>query len=173
MPREYEDQITDRVKELRGKTQNIALRFSIAWNECMLLDNNDLDAHCQEPNGNTIYYSNMRSSTGGSLDVDIITPSDYNKYAVENIVYPKTTRMPEGNYRFLVHCYSCRDGKGGFRAEIEFENKRYEFIYTEILTQNEKVVVADVMFKGGRFALSEKLKPVRIMDLERGELIDA
>lgn len=166
MAREYEDQIQDRVNEFKGKTSNIALRFSIAWNECMLLDDNDLDAHCLEPTGNLIFYQSKQSpDSDGNLDVDIITPHDHDKYAVENIVFSNIRTMSDGKYQFLVHCYSGRGGKGGFRAEIEVNNKRYEFHYNQILRQNDKVIVADVELRHGEFSVNPHLPPVQIISL--------
>ena len=65
-------------------------------------DNSDLDAHCIEPNGNTIYYSNDRSKTGGNLDVDVRRPlQERPKGAVENITFPNTKNILNGNYTFF------------------------------------------------------------------------
>ena len=95
-------QIKENVREAGGKVDGV-LRFSIMWSGDNI-DNSDLDAHCIEPNGNTIYYSNDRSKTGGNLDVDIRRPLQQRpKGAVENITFPNTKNMLNGNYTFLVH----------------------------------------------------------------------
>ena len=146
----------DKVKSAGGNVEGV-LRFSIQWNDDKF-DSNDLDAHCYEPNGNLIYYgakNNIR--TTGQLDVDIQRPRE-NEPAVENITWTDKGRMQEGTYRFLVHNFSNRGGRGGFRAEVEFDGQIFSFDYTKELRQDEKVVVAEVTFdKVKGFTIKEKL----------------
>ena len=141
-----------------GGSVNGALRFSIQWNDGLEHDPNDLDAHCIEPNGNEIYFNSPRSRlTLGELDVDIIHP-DLMKAAVENIVFPEKQRMPKGEYRFYVHCFSDRGGNSGFKAEIEFDGQIYHFDYPHKLRQSEKVFVARVtLLENGAFELYNHL----------------
>ena len=141
-----------------GGSVNGALRFSIQWNDGLEHNPNDLDAHCIEPNGNEIYFNSPRSRlTLGELDVDIIHP-DMNKAAVENIVFPEKQRMPKGEYRFYVHCFSDRGGNSGFKAEIEFDGQIYHFDYPHKLRQSEKVFVATVtLLENGAFELNNHL----------------
>ena len=148
--------VKENVKNAGGKVDGV-LRFSIQWNDLDDWDENDLDAHCVEPDGNEIYYSSKTSRvSGGQLDIDIINPEN-NKAAVENITWQNTSRMREGKYIFLVHCFTYRGGRSGFRAEIEFDGQIYSFDYRIPLKQNEKVVVAEVTFKNGKFTIEEKL----------------
>lgn len=148
--------VKENVKNAGGKVDGV-LRFSIQWNDLDDWDENDLDAHCIEPDGNEIYYSSKTSRiSGGQLDIDIINPEN-NKAAVENITWQNTSRMREGKYIFLVHCYTYRGGRSGFRAEIEFDGQIYSFDYRIPLKQSEKVVVAEVTFKNGKFTIEEKL----------------
>ena len=52
------DSIKERVKAAGGNTQGV-LRFSIQWDKAE--DNeDDLDAHCIEPNGNHIFFPNAK-----------------------------------------------------------------------------------------------------------------
>lgn len=148
--------VKENVKNAGGKVDGV-LRFSIQWNDLDDWDENDLDAHCIEPDGNKIYYCSKTSRvSGGQLDIDIINPEN-NKAAVENITWQNTSRMREGKYIFLVHCFTYRGGRSGFRAEIEFDGQIYSFDYRIPLKQNEKVVVAEVTFKNGKFTIEEKL----------------
>jgi hypothetical protein len=132
-----------RVKAMGGDV-DVDLRFSIQWNDSDEWDKNDLDAHCTEPDGNEIYFSEMRSkNTGGWLDVDIINP-DKGVPAVENIQFKDRFKMHPGEYLFRVHQYSYRGGDWGFDAEIEFDGKIHSFSYPFKLNQNEYVDVAKV-----------------------------
>jgi len=153
----YSGNITDsmkqRVKAAGGRVDG-DLRFSIQWNE----DNDnpdDLDAHCHEPRGNHIYFSRkVGHRSGGELDVDIIHPKGV---AVENITWPNRSRMPKGDYLFLVHAYSSRGARSGFRAEIEFDGQLYSFDYPNPLRHNQMVEVAKVTFDGKEFSIETML----------------
>jgi len=152
------DSMKQRVKAAGGKVDGV-LRFSIQWNTQG--DNpNDYDAHCVEPNGNHIYYpfKGQQSASSGMLDVDIIQPRR-EQVAVENITWATRTRMQEGEYRFFVHNYSHRGGHSGFSAEIEFDDKLFQFEHPVDIYHGEEVEVAKVTFsrKSG-FTLVESLK---------------
>ena len=152
-----DSQIRDNVKNAGGKVDGV-LRFSIQWNDKPdEWDENDLDAHCVEPNDFEIYFDDKRDlSTGGNLDVDIIHPIRY-KAAVENITWPDIKKMKKGEYSFYVNCFSSRGGKTGFRAEIEFDGNIYSFNYDKPLHGGQDVAVAKVMLKDGKFSIKELL----------------
>ena len=152
--------IRENVKSAGGRIDGV-LRFSLQWND-VEKDDNDLDAHCREPKGGEhIFFSNRFSSrTRGNLDIDIITPSQQcsGKPAVENITWPDKARMIPGEYVFSVHCYTCRGGKGGFRAEIEFDGQVYRFDYAKAMRQGQNVAVATVTLNAdGKFTIKEHL----------------
>jgi hypothetical protein len=155
----YSGNITDSIKqEVKSQGGNVdgVLRFSIQWNENE--DNeDDLDAHCIEPNNNHIFFRNKNNTeTSGQLDIDIINPNG--KVAVENITWTDKYRMKEGIYKFYVHNYTSRSGKSGFNAEIEFDGELYSFAYNTPLRAGEEVQVAEVTYsKSKGFSIVEKL----------------
>jgi hypothetical protein len=62
----------------------------------------DLDLYVVEPNGNVIYYNNMRSFTGGRLDLDANAACNTNRNVrYEHIFWPEG-QVPEGTYQVRV-----------------------------------------------------------------------
>lgn len=160
----YSGNITDsdmkqNVKAAGGNVDG-ALRFSIMWNEAQN-DNSDLDAHCVEPDGNEIYFSNCRkpqmSRMGGQLDIDITRPMEQmkGKPSVENITWADMSRMKPGVYKFFVNQYAARGSKG-FKAEVEFNGEIYAFEYNHPVRGD--IQVAEVTLDANsNFSIKEKL----------------
>ena len=160
----YSGNITDsdmkqNVKAAGGNVDGV-LRFSIMWNEGQN-DNSDLDAHCEEPDGNEIYYGNCRKPTmsrcGGQLDIDITHPMEQmvGKPSVENITWADMSHMKPGVYKFFVNQYAARGSKG-FKAEIEFNGEIFAFEYNRPVSGD--VQVAEVTLdENGNFSIKEKL----------------
>ena len=149
------DSMKERVKAAGGDVTG-DLRFSIQWNESGM-DNVDLDAHCKTPRGAHIYFGHKRDTTSnGELDVDIQRPNDDNRaingVAVENITWADRNKMPEGKYILFVNQYSGTL-RNGFTAEIEFDGQIYSFGYTNMIRQNDNVLVAEVTLKNGEFSI--------------------
>lgn len=149
--------IRQNVKAAGGAVDGV-LRFSIQWND-EDYNPNDFDAHCYVPNGDHIYYwcKGMPTRSGGMLDVDIIDPCN-GVAAVENITWPNKSKMPVGEYKFWVNCYSHRGGRSGFKAEIEMDDQVYSFVYSNELRRNQDVHVATVTLdKNGQFSIKNEL----------------
>ena len=149
--------LKENVKNAGGKVDGV-LRFSIQWNDLGDFNGNDEDAHCYEPGGNEIYFANKISRfTGGNLDVDIVHPQK-GVPAVENITWPDKSRMKPGRYEFFVYTFSGRGGRGGFRAEIEFDGQIYSYDYSQNTKGGQDVYVADVILnQDGTFKIEHKL----------------
>jgi hypothetical protein len=142
----------ERVKAFGGNTDGV-LRFSIQWNTPDEPNSSDLDAHCIEPNGH-IYFRNLTGGhNSGTLDVDIRQPKGI---AVENIIYTNLTVMPDGKYKFRIHNFSQRIGKG-WSAELEFNGKIYEFNSSKAMRDDEILDIAIVSKSGNSLALEASL----------------
>lgn len=71
-------------------------------------DNVDLDLYVTDPNGDTIYFANSRSASGGELDVDCqcgICPNGPN----ENIFW-QSGSAPSGTYTYWVDYFGSCSG---------------------------------------------------------------
>lgn len=151
-------EIKEAVKSQGGKVDGV-LRFSMMWSENNQ-DNSDLDAHCLEPNGHLIYFSEKISRfSGGNLDIDITQPLShkrYNKEVVENIAFPSLSRMKDGVYKFMVHQFRDEASKG-FKAEIEFEGELYSYEFNRPLNCKETIAIAEVTLKDGEFTIKHLL----------------
>lgn len=152
--------LKEAVKKAGGKVDGV-LRFSIMWNDGDEYDGSDEDAHCIEPNGYEIYYAAKESRTsGGELDVDIINPKS-NVPAVENITYPSLDKLRNGKYQFFVKCFTKGRGCNGFRAEIEFDGKKYNYECLRPLKEKERVEVATVTYDRNKgFSIKHSLAPI-------------
>lgn len=152
--------IKENVLKARGRVDGI-LRFSIQWND-IEEDKNDLDAHCIEPTGEEIYYKHKKSEkTLGYLDTDAMCPSI--RIGIENITYPHIENLIKGNYEFFVNCHWYRNGKSGFRAEIECGGKIYQYHYATEMKQTQNIKVASVYYTGKKFKIKHFIKPVKII----------
>ena len=79
---------------------------------------------------------------------------------VENITFPAMKRMPEGLYICKIHNWDLRQPtKGGFRAEIEFGGRLFEYEYRQPMKNKEWVTVAEVTLKNGMFTIKHHLEP--------------
>jgi hypothetical protein len=150
------DSMKERVKAAGGNVEGV-LRFSIQWNDDEEYNYCDYDAHCIEPSGNRLYYMNPKiSSTTGELDVDIIHPEE-GKAAVENITWTDARKMQKGEYQFLVHCYSARQGNDGFSAEFEFNGQVHHYVYAKTLRQDKYVEILRGHWDGENFEITKQL----------------
>lgn len=146
------DSMKERVKAFGGNTDGV-LRFSIQWNTPDEPNSSDLDAHCREPGGHIYFGNKSGGNNSGTLDVDIRHP---NGIAVENIIYTDLHRMPDGNYKFQIHNFDQRVGKG-WSAELEFNGQIYEFSSTRALRNGETIDIAIVSKSGNNLVLKSSL----------------
>lgn len=147
------DSIKERVKKAGGKVEGL-LRVSLSW-----FNYDDLDLSVVEPNNFVIYYSsNYSRITKGQLDLDMNVNSE-SREAVENIIYPHTANMLEGEYKIIVNNYNARETiDTGFIVEVAFDNKNYNFKYDSLVRHKERMEVASVFYsKKEGFSIKEIL----------------
>lgn len=77
---------------------NGVLHFALSWNTAT-----DIDLYVTDPQGETIYYSNSSSASGGYLDRD-----DTDGYGPENIFW--RDNIPDGAYSVSVDYYGPSSG---------------------------------------------------------------
>lgn len=150
------DSIKDKVKLAGGNVDGV-LRCSLSWH-----NSDDLDLHAVEPTGRRIYFSNKRSPSSGSLDVDMNAGQIVND-PVENIIWTNRRSMPEGKYSISVHNYNRRFmGNHGFTVEIEVGGATYTYEYAEVVKDGETINIADVFYENGKFRVVGRLKETPI-----------
>lgn len=79
------------------------LKVSLSWDQ-----ENDVDLHVIEPNGEHIYYGNRMSSNGGQLDLDSNAGCGIDNINNENIYYEDDPNViiQHGEYEVLVDLWS-------------------------------------------------------------------
>jgi len=133
------DSMKERVKAAGGQVEG-ELRFSLEW-----YNFDDLDLHVEEPDGNTIWFRNKTSPSGGNLDVDMNAGSGKTREAVENIIFPTSARMREGIYKVYVDQYCQRETIDvGFSMEIECQGQVFTLGYDQVVKR--KIPVAEVEY---------------------------
>ncbi len=171
----YDGNITD--SDLRRQVQGAGgrvdgvLRFSHTWNydarNASLMDlhvfmpgsSSHADG-CNDryPNGQRVGW-NMRKDnlSGGIQDVDYTAEAPEGYVPVENITFPEMNRLKQGEYVFKIHNWQLRNPtKGGFRAEIEFGGKVFQYDHPAPLKNKEWITLAVATLKDGVFTIEHK-----------------
>ena len=144
------DSIKEKVKTAGGNVEGV-LRTSLSW-----FNHDDLDIHVLEPNGNRIFFNHKRSSTSGTLDVDMNAGSGTTRDPVENIIWTDLNRMVKGDYKVIVHNYSQRESIDvGFTLEVEFAGTLHQFTYNRPVRDEAKVPVVTINFDGNSFKIKD------------------
>ncbi len=92
------------IKEISVNTVTVGtgkLQISLNWDQ-----ENDIDLHLVEPDGEEIYYGCSESSNGGKLDLDSNPDCDIDGVNNENIFYDDEATIEEGTYTVRVDMYA-------------------------------------------------------------------
>lgn len=96
--------------------------------------------------------------TGAVQDVDYTEAAAPGYVPVENITFPDLDKMPDGEYVCKIHNWRLREPTvGGFRAEIEFEGKIFQYEYDKPMPHKQWITVAVVTKKDGKFSIEHML----------------
>jgi hypothetical protein len=158
------------VQSLGGRVDGV-LRFSHMWNHekrnASLMDlhvfmpgiyTHQDGCHNMYPSCQRVGW-NMRNDwkSGGAQDVDYVTPAPEGYIPVENITFPSLDGLQDGEYVFKIHNWDLRQPtQGGFRAEIEFAGRIFQYDHPEPLQHKEWVTLAVATLKGGVFTIEHK-----------------
>ena len=111
--------------------------ISLAWD-----NQNDLDLHVIDPNGEEIFYKHKKAKSGGMLDVDANARQPFTSQPIENIFWPVGVNAPRGLYKVYVKYYA---------KHSDFQSSKYK---VSILTENNN-----------RIEFSDKLDKTKVKKL--------
>lgn len=139
----YDGEVTDSIKQrvkAAGGNVNALLRVSLGW-----FNWDDLDIHCQMPNGVNIGYSNK----AGILDVDMNAAGRQDsRTPVENLAF---NTLMDGTYRIFVNNYMKKESIDvGFNIEVEHQGVRQEFNHSKAVGNGKSVDAVWLTVKDGR-----------------------
>lgn len=162
--------LRQQVQSLGGRVDGV-LRFSHMWNHdkrnASLMDlhvfmpgssehyGGDHDCY---PSGQRVGW-NRRSDapSGGVQDVDYVQAAPEGYVPVENITFPTLDRLKDGAYTFKIHNWALRQPThGGFRAEIEFGGRVFQYDHPEPLRHKEWITLAVATLKNREFTIEHK-----------------
>lgn len=162
--------LRQQVQSLGGRVDGV-LRFSHMWNHearnASLMDlhvfmpgssSHREGCHDTYPTGPRVGWNRRTDpASGGVQDVDYVTAAPAGYVPVENTTFPSLARLKEGEYVFKIHNWQLREPtQGGFRAEIEFGGKVFQYDHPAPLKHKEWVTLAVATLKNGVFTIEHK-----------------
>lgn len=84
----------------------------------------DLDIHVIDPEGVEIFWENIRSPSGGTIDVDMVpTCGQVGSNNVENIFWPEGESIPGVYQAYVVHYITSCDAPGTYQLELKIDGQ--------------------------------------------------
>jgi len=138
------DSVKEKVKKAGGNvTGEICCR--LAW-----YNTDDLDLSLEIPINNRIYFGYRKDlHSGGELDVDMnVSEGNLTTTPVENIFFPKISKMLTGNYSLVVTQFKKREDKNaGFEVEVDVLGETYTVHYPQGLSNKREIEIANILVK--------------------------
>lgn len=174
------DSLKQKVANLGGRVDGV-LRFTHTWNfaerNASLMDlhvflpgssKHEDGKHDNYPRGQRVGWNNRKDAiSGGVQDVDYTAAAPEGYVPVENITFPSLDKLKDGEYTFKIHNWNFREPtKGGFRAEIEFDNQIFEYDHPAPLKNKEWITLAVATLKNRQWSIAHK-HPVGAVSKEK------
>lgn len=94
------------------------VQVSVSWTGA-----SDVDLHVIDPSGEKVYFGNLTSASGGTLDLDSNAACNIDNTNNENIVWP-VGGAPRGEYRVVVDYWSdCGVAQSDYVVTIQVEGQ--------------------------------------------------
>jgi hypothetical protein len=94
------------------------VQISVSWTGA-----SDVDLHVIDPNGEEVYFGNLTSASGGTLDLDSNAACSIDNVNNENIVWP-VGGAPSGQYQVIVDYWSdCGVARSDYVVTIQAEGQ--------------------------------------------------
>jgi hypothetical protein len=94
------------------------VQISVSWTGA-----SDVDLHVIDPNGEEVYFGNLTSASGGTLDLDSNAACSIDNVNNENIVWP-VGGAPSGQYQVIVDYWSdCGVARSDYVVTVQAEGQ--------------------------------------------------
>ena len=92
--------------------------MSVSWTGA-----SDVDLHVIDPSGEEVYFGNLHSASGGTLDLDSNAACNIDNKNNENIVWP-VGGAPSGEYTVIVDYWSdCGVARSDYVVTVQVEGQ--------------------------------------------------
>lgn len=101
---------------------------------------NDLDLICTDPNGESIFFKNRRSASGGQLEIDMNVEYPDSKTPIENIFWKQGT-APNGTYNVYLLNYKNHEpsiDETPYSIDVKYDGKTKN--YKGVIQKGDKPV---------------------------------
>ena len=117
------------------------VQVSVAWDAPT-----DVDLHVVDPNNEEIYFGNLTSQSGGTLDLDSNPACSIDNKNNENIVWP-AGQAPTGQYTVsLVYYADCGEPQSNYVVTVLVKGQSPQIFSGTLVTGNSSVKIPITTF---------------------------
>lgn len=115
------------------------VQISVSWTGA-----SDVDLHVIDPSGEKVYFGNLTSESGGTLDLDSNAACSIDNVNNENVVWP-VGGAPSGEYRVEVHYWSdCGVPRSDYVVTIQAEGQEPQIFSGSFVGPSETNAPAEI-----------------------------